>query len=377
MVGNRIIFGILWILSVVGISFYGGPVSYGLFFMFTGVFLASLIYIIYVYFSYRIYQEIGTKNPVAKQGVPYYITLQNERWILFCSIRVKFYSSFSEIEGLKDDSEYELGPGDGIRLETRLICRYRGEYEVGVKRIIITDLFRLIRFSFDNPEPLRVVVKPELVSAAPLTHIPDSLRLLETKRDPDIQDVLLRSYEPGDSLKRINWKATARMDQLLVRTDTGEEKQSVLLIPDTCRYSGDEFSYIPAENEILKTVLFVSLYYVRQNIQVILTVPLKNRGCFQTAVNSEKGFQSYYEEVAGISFEEGIHTEALLPDLIKAGSVNNSAILLAVAKDEEEKEESSQKRPGSAAGLCRVIADHPVYRSRIFILPCPFKSQSS
>lgn len=303
MVRNRIIFGILWVLSVVGISFYGGPVSYGLFLMITFIPVISFIYIFYVFFSYRIYQEIGSKNLTSDQGVPYYITLQNEKRLLFSSIRVRFYSSFSRIEGINDGEEYELAPGEGIRLETQLICKYRGEYLVGVKKVMITDLFRLFCISFNNPEPLRVVVKPDMSKINGLKELFSAEEVTENRNLKDSLDVISSVYYPGDDPKRINWKLSAAMDELYVRRETGEEKKGILIIPDTCRYTKNEYEYIPAEDSILRAVLSLSRYYVSNNIPVTLAALQGGERIQHFMANSETGFLSFYEKVSEIVFD--------------------------------------------------------------------------
>ncbi len=336
MIRNRIIFGILWVLSVVGISLYGGPVSYGLFLMLTSVPLISLAYLLYVFFTYRIYQEIGSKNLIANSPVPYFITLQNEKPILFSGIRVKFYSSFSDIEGIDPDREYELGPKTGIKLETTLNCKYRGEYEVGVKRITLMDFFRLFKFSFDNPEALRVVVKPEYDP----NFLPDEeierLAALENERNPETPDVLTREYMPGDEIKRINWKQTALTGQIRVRRMIGEEKRGILIIPDTCRYSEDEFEYIPIESRILKGLLSLSLYYLKNGIPVTL-VSLQKDGLFYTSAGVESDFEKYYEEVSKLSFDDRQSVRALDDLLMKSGALfgETKAILVTSVKTDE------------------------------------------
>ncbi|MCR5734028.1 MAG: DUF58 domain-containing protein [Lachnospiraceae bacterium] len=311
---NRIIFFAIWILSLIGVSFYGGTVSYSLFIFFTAIPVVSFLYLIYVFFTYRIYQEIGTRNLIANKSVPYYITLQNEYPVLFSSIRLSLYSSFSRIEGLDDDAEYELSPKDGIRLETRLICRYRGEYEVGVKKITIIDPFRLIRLSFKNPEPLRVIVKPELIHDASAAESLSAVSFPKASDITDMPDVVVRDYIPGDSIGRINWKVSARMDTLLVRKDTGEGKNGMILIPDTCRYTDDIYEYIPSENEVIKTVLLLTLYYLKQSNPVYLLALQKN-GLICITANSENEFLSYYENVSGIIFEKDLSPDAFISAL--------------------------------------------------------------
>ncbi len=320
MLRNRIIFGILWVLSIVGISFYGGPVSYGIFLALTSIPLVSLIYLLYVFFTYRIYQEIGSKNLVANTVVPYFITLQNERRILFSNIRVQFYTTFSEITGIDPDREYELSPKSGIKLETNLICRYRGEYEVGIKRITLTDLFNLIRFSFAFPEPLRVIVKPDYETDMIPGDDEEFLSYHENLRKAEYPDVITSDYIPGDEVKRINWKQTARYGKLKVRKLTGEERKGILLIPDTCRHSSDEYEYIPSESRILNSLLSLSLYYLKKGIPVTL-LALQKTGPLKTSADSEQEFEKFYECVSKLEFDDMLGLDKL-DDMISAGEIS-------------------------------------------------------
>lgn len=155
---NRLIWGIVWIISIVGISFFGGTVSYGFFIAVTLLPIVSVVYLLYVYFCFHIYQELGTRTIVVNQKIPFFFRLVNEYWFSFVGVKVRFYSSFSTIEGLSDDIEYELLPGTDIKKETGIICRYRGEYKVGIKYVEIQDFLRLFKFSYHNPETLGVIM---------------------------------------------------------------------------------------------------------------------------------------------------------------------------------------------------------------------------
>ena len=74
---NRIIWGVCLILSLVFISFYGGTVSYGLFFAVLFLPVLSMIYLALVFFRFKIYQELEGRNVMAGEAVPYYFVLQN------------------------------------------------------------------------------------------------------------------------------------------------------------------------------------------------------------------------------------------------------------------------------------------------------------
>ena len=80
---NRIIWLVLYIMSIVAISFYGGAVSYGTFITLTMVPVVSLIYILLVILCFRVYQKLDGRDVVANHRADFYFTLQNESLMAF------------------------------------------------------------------------------------------------------------------------------------------------------------------------------------------------------------------------------------------------------------------------------------------------------
>ena len=91
---NRICIFLLWILSLVGISCYGGAVSYGFFIMVPLIPVMSFLYLLCVKLRFSIYQKLEGKTFVSNHAIPYFFTLQNEEWFAFASVKV-FFSSLS------------------------------------------------------------------------------------------------------------------------------------------------------------------------------------------------------------------------------------------------------------------------------------------
>lgn len=326
---NRIILTILWLLSLAGISFFAGPVSYGFFFLFTAVFAVSVIYVLYVYFFYRIYQELEGKSPVAGQSVPFYFTLMNEFPLGFTSIRVGFFTSFSTISGLEGDPEYELPGRSGIKKRTELVCRYRGEYEVGIKTVEIQDPFRLIRFVSHNRETLRVIVKPRLIDLAGWDRTEEIQTMSkDSLTDPGEPDVIVRKYFPGDDVRQINWKASARSGELLVRKLTGEEREGISVIMGTERISDDPFTYLPIENKMLELTLALCLYFVKRNIPA-RTLWLA-AGLCDKRVSSLDGFDEFYDELSLVEFKKDSREELLLMKMSETPGIFQSKTVFLV-----------------------------------------------
>lgn len=78
MRARRLCFVVLWILSLMAISFRGGVVSYGFFFGVTLLPVLSLVYLVLVNLLFRIYQKVESRTMVCGQPMPYFFVLQSK-----------------------------------------------------------------------------------------------------------------------------------------------------------------------------------------------------------------------------------------------------------------------------------------------------------
>ena len=335
MRGNFLIWLILWVLSLIGISFYGGVISYSIFFLLTLIPPVSLGYIICVMWQFKIYQELAGRDLVAGRAARFYLTLQNESLIPFSGLRVVFFSAFSTIYGLDDATEYELLPHTGIRRQTQLICHYRGEYEVGVRRVIIEDHLRLFRIPFNNRETFRVKVRPDIIRLESVKSAEAVLGAIsERSRDDMTADVLTREYVAGDDIRLINWKVSAQAHRLMLREYTGERQRGIGIIMDTRRKSGQPEHYLPVENKLLETTIALSLYFSRKGTPV--TVYYHDRSALKAvAVEDDKSFESFYEEIARVSFSGSLTMIQLGEELQGQGGLYGHRAVLIVRQAQD------------------------------------------
>ena len=320
----------LWVLSLAAISYYGGAVSYGIFWGITFIPVISLLYLIFVYFNLRILQQIESRNMICGQPMPYFFVLQNDSYCVFASISVNLFSSFSSVEDLPGDTEYELLPGDKYAFETKLTCKYRGEYEVGVKEVIMTDFFRLFRIRYRIPGTIKALVLPKITRVSNLKSI-ESLAALPQRtslRERTEPDIVVRDYVTGDSLKQIHWKATAREQQLKVRNLTGEEKQGISLLWDTRRYSKEPKDYLPIEDKILETALAISIFLAEKNIP--FSAYFGQRGISSAHLEGLGDFDGFYRQVSEIQFDREENFQQTLLEMTESGTLFESKVIFCV-----------------------------------------------
>ena len=322
----------LWFLALAGISFYGGAVSYGFFFGVTFIPVVSLIYLLCVYFRFKIYQETEKRNLVCGQPTPYYFILQNEDHFVYTGVSVKMHTSFSYTEDSFEDTEYELFPGDKKVCETSLICRYRGEYEIGVKEVILTDFLRLFRFRYKVQGQIKASASPRIVGVRELKSVAD----LPVPVQGDIAgssepDIPVRDYMEGDSLKQIHWKATARQQKLKVGIMTGKENQRICIFCDTKRYSEDRTVFLPLENKILEAFLAVGYYFAGMEREFYAYYA--QGGIMRDQVKGIGRFEEFYHRVSGISFDRREDLGSLLRRTAEQGGLWDSGVVFCILHD--------------------------------------------
>lgn len=327
---RRWIFFILWVSSLAAITCYGGAVSYGLFFGMSLLPVISISYIVWVYFRFKIYQEIGSRTMVCGRPESYFFVLKNEDYFAYAGVSIRLFSDFSYVEELPGNTEYELLPGEQYTFETRLVCRYRGEYEVGVKEVVITDFLRLLRISYANPGTIKALVSPRVVSLTELKSLEDFQTVFRREAyDGTEPDVVVRDYVEGDPLKQIHWKATAREGRLKVRTRTGEEKQGIAVFCDMKRFSRDRKQYLPLENKMLEVLLALTFFLAGRDMTFSVYYG-QSGGPVEHRVRGMRAFEDFYREVDGVAFWEEEDCLQMLGQALSGGKLQNSSVNLLI-----------------------------------------------
>ena len=316
MLRNRVIVGILWIVSLVGITFYGGTISYGFFIAVTLLPLLSFCYLLSVRLRFSIYQKLEGKTFVSNHAIPYFFTLQDEAKFAFAGVKVYFYSDFSMLTELQDGVEYELFPDTGITRDTTLLCKYRGTYNVGIRSVEITDFLRLFRMRYKNREPLEVFIRPDTIILSDLSSV-RMPRLLarEAAQQGSVPEANVREYLPGDSMRRIHWKASAKEGRLLVRRVTAEQQREVCILLSTFRSAEAPEAYLPPENKMLEISIALSSFFLRRGIPVLASHRTQTTETFR--LDGADSFDRYYETCAHLTFSPSFEDDGLFAGLAK------------------------------------------------------------
>jgi uncharacterized protein (DUF58 family) len=131
--------------------------------------------------------------------------------------------------------------------------KYRGNFPIGPTSIYSSDLFGLFGQKQQFNGVTRLIVYPKIISVENLS-FPSDRPLGDLKgRNQLFEDPLritgLRNYEPGDPLRRIDWKATAKTGEMQSKVYAPSASQHLYIFMniDTLNHSWEGF--LPEELE--------------------------------------------------------------------------------------------------------------------------------
>lgn len=123
---------------------------------------------------------------------------------------------------------------EDVRLEYAVRPGRRGRWPLGPLRVTRVGALGLVRATSTLGGTAEVTVWPALLPLDGVTRL--AQQGLAPSRsgasDPSDEDASLRSYQPGDDLRRVHWKSAARHRELLVRVDEGASLTPATVVVD-------------------------------------------------------------------------------------------------------------------------------------------------
>jgi uncharacterized protein (DUF58 family) len=141
-----------------------------------------------------------------------------------------------------------LHAGEEARAAYRFPTDRRGRYEVGPLRVTVADPFALFERTRVVLGTEEVIVYPRVrdVFAPPETGGLDLDReqpRVRSRIEPSGEFHTLREYAPGDDLRHVHWRSTARRGHLMMRQNEARRRTPVLVMLDVRPGAHDRASF--------------------------------------------------------------------------------------------------------------------------------------
>jgi uncharacterized protein (DUF58 family) len=149
-------------------------------------------------------------------------TLKNAGWLPATWVEIEDHSSLPGYDASLATGVDGLGTNQWRKKGT---CSRRGLYQFGPTRLHTSDPFGNFSVTITDPAKATLMVMPPVVPLPPLEIIPGGYsgegRPIPDAPERTVDASSVREYVPGDSMRLVHWKTTARQAKLFVRLFDG------------------------------------------------------------------------------------------------------------------------------------------------------------
>lgn len=299
---NLIIYLIVLVGSIVFSSFYGGPVSFAWLYAVLLVLPLSILYIFVNFHFLMIYQEIEVHKLTKGEVHRYRAFIENDGLMPIHRMQLFTYKDRCNLYEIEDGQEISLDIHEKKEITSGIICKYAGAYNVGIEKVAFTDPFKIYTVVLEIPYTFRAVVSPQITDIAgrvlELENLINSTGLKSNTMFEDIPGSDTRPYQPGDSLKAINWKVSARLSELVTRVPDRMEKRTVTILMEAANVPerDQDTEFLKKRDYFLEFVVSAAWHFGEQKVPVKIVFPA-GKIC-ETTVDSYDSFMEFYSRVA-------------------------------------------------------------------------------
>ena len=231
-----------------------------------------------------------------------------------------------------------LRPGGAATLTVTLTPFRRGERRAGGVTVRTVGPLRLAGHQATHEVPGAVRVLPRFSSRKHLPSRLARLRELDGRtsvmiRGQGTEFDSLREYVRGDDVRSIDWRATARRDDLVVRTWRPERDRRVVVVVDTGRTSAARIDDEPRLDTAFESALLLGALASRAGDRVdVVLFDRRVRGRVQGATGPAL-LSSMVETMAPVE-PELVETDwAAVPALVRSVTSHRALVVLATTVD--------------------------------------------
>lgn len=232
MAKYRVVYGVLLLVCILFFIFFQGYLSHLTLIIALLFPVLSFLLLLPACFCTRVFLRVPTQTVEKKEKIPFFLHVEN-RWILPCSAVILRLNCRNLLGGEQQTSlefqplhtlrRFPIGARSSSSISQNLSSRWCGKLELKVEKVRVMDLLGLFCL------PVFVKVPPQYINVLP--HIEemevvldqqmmevDSDRFSPYQPGNDPSEVFqVREFRDGDTLRRVHWKLTQRMGELMVR----------------------------------------------------------------------------------------------------------------------------------------------------------------
>ncbi|MFN2200497.1 MAG: DUF58 domain-containing protein [Caldilineaceae bacterium] len=167
----------------------------------------------------------------------------------------------SELPGHSPGRVAACGPYSSYRWASQVVCERRGVYRLGPHRLHFGDPFGIFAVTAVSPKTEIVLIYPRVVHL-PEFELPHGNAGESRQRRRPLRGTLpsasVRDYRPGDSLRHVHWRSSARYSALMVKELEIEPSGDVWVVLDLCNRCNRSDATDGGQDDVLEYSIIVA-----------------------------------------------------------------------------------------------------------------------
>lgn len=293
---HRLLWAICLLLAAILIGQRGGAPS---FLIFWGLLLMPVFS-----FAFRrvvkagvvIRLEVEDGSVVRGERLPCTLRLTNETYLPIPLVRIRMTDGKIRFDDEDLDFTCALQPGETREFSFKPLCRHLGLALIGASSIEIPDYFSLTAVRYERTEKIHVLPRRQRMESVQIVP-PEEEERRQVDRSylgDHVPDGQWKLYQQGDDLRRVNWKLTARRQELIMKNLIPEPKNELIVIPDGRDQLPEGRAGWLAEDSIVEGTLAIADYFLRFGIAMRVVPDLKR----DVSVTAMSSYQKLYKLMA-------------------------------------------------------------------------------
>ncbi|WDV47058.1 DUF58 domain-containing protein [Clostridiaceae bacterium M8S5] len=176
---------------------------------------------------------------------------------------------------------YQANPFETTIISREIVSEHRGQYDLSELKLKIGDVFGLVKREVILRDPIKLKVYPKIypLEEYKIDMVKSFGKIISNKKIYEDYSNFrnLKEYIPGDSVKLIDWKASAKNDELYIKKFDSSSKIKIHIYLDFkfSKFKSDKTSDI--EEKLAECAISLSYHMLKKGFETVFTTYTEKR----------------------------------------------------------------------------------------------------
>ena len=301
---NRLFYFSLLLFSFLFVYFHGGKIPYMLFYTILLIPAISLIHVLVVNYFLKYKKEFNMLTAIKGNTIYFKSRFINKSLIFFPYLKILFIGMNPVCPEYSLSQDIYLVPFSQKTFKFKFDCKYRGIYKMGIKTLEIRDFFGMFKLTRKVEDMTDIIVFPKIIHLDKFHVISNYNTESNISKKNIFEDMStvsnVREYRMGDSLKKIHWKLTSKMQDFMIKDYNNTSDINCVLLMDAEAMPYTHKDSVVIEDKVIECAVSVIHYFLSKWIKVKLLYCSDKIN--ELEMDSPAEFKQVYSLLAGLNF---------------------------------------------------------------------------